>query len=156
MTITCPKCHNEMVVKIVNDTEIDYCENGCKGVWFDRGEIKKIREELKVNKEFKAMIGQYKKKLPQEIKKEASLMCPHCNEKLSKVNKPKDTDIYVDICQKCKGFWLDNGELNTLMHYFNTHKNADYDFAEFVFDVFIFELFCTIVEGVIDGAIDSI
>ena len=47
----CPKCGNEMDEVTKNEITIDKCPS-CKGVWLDRGELKKIielRKQLATN-----------------------------------------------------------------------------------------------------------
>ncbi len=39
---------------------------------------------------------------------EKLLTCPRCNIKMKKVKKK---DVIIDICKKCKGMWLDAGEV---------------------------------------------
>ena len=37
--------------------------------------------------------------------------CPRCNVKMEKLKK---NDIIIDICKKCNGMWLDEGEIQRL------------------------------------------
>ena len=41
------------------------------------------------------------------------LMCPNCNEGMQKVRRDQ---VHVDVCPKCRGVWLDRGELEKLLH----------------------------------------
>ena len=40
----CPVCGKEMVEKDFG-VEVHVCENGCKGIWFDRGALAKLDEK---------------------------------------------------------------------------------------------------------------
>jgi len=41
------------------------------------------------------------------------LMCPNCNESMQEVRR---NDVQIDMCPKCRGVWLDRGELEKLLH----------------------------------------
>lgn len=41
------------------------------------------------------------------------LMCPNCNEGMQEVRR---NEVQIDICPKCRGVWLDRGELEKLLH----------------------------------------
>ena len=41
------------------------------------------------------------------------LMCPNCNEGMQEVRR---NEMHIDVCPKCRGVWLDRGELEKLLH----------------------------------------
>ena len=41
------------------------------------------------------------------------LMCPNCNEGMQEVRR---NEVQIDVCPKCRGVWLDRGELEKLLH----------------------------------------
>ena len=41
------------------------------------------------------------------------LICPNCQEGMQEVRR---NDVQLDICPKCRGVWLDRGELEKLLH----------------------------------------
>ncbi len=40
------------------------------------------------------------------------LMCPNCQEGMREISR---RGVMIDICPKCRGVWLDRGELEKLM-----------------------------------------
>ena len=42
----CPACHNDMIVVEYQRIELDFCP-GCRGVWFDTGELDLILQSAK-------------------------------------------------------------------------------------------------------------
>ncbi len=40
------------------------------------------------------------------------LMCPNCQEGMREISRQ---GVMIDICPKCRGVWLDRGELEKLM-----------------------------------------
>jgi Zn-finger nucleic acid-binding protein len=41
------------------------------------------------------------------------LMCPNCNDGMQEVRR---NEVQIDVCPKCRGVWLDRGELEKLLH----------------------------------------
>lgn len=48
-----------------------------------------------------------------EARSPAQLECPRCDGRLV---EREFHDVKVDVCPKCKGIWLDHGELELLAH----------------------------------------
>jgi uncharacterized protein len=51
------------------------------------------------------------------------LMCPNCNEGMQEVRR---NEVQIDVCPKCRGVWLDRGELEKLLHSAR-EVDADYE-----------------------------
>jgi Zn-finger nucleic acid-binding protein len=116
MEIKCPACQKNLHKLYVTTIEVDVCEDGCKGIWFDNGELNIIKD-LKYSAIAKEIEGQYdaeKEKTPNEI---PLRNCPHCRIKMKRYNWALKSDIYVDICHTCYGTWLDYGELKGIKLY---------------------------------------
>jgi uncharacterized protein len=41
------------------------------------------------------------------------MLCPNCNEGMREVDRQ---GVHIDVCPKCRGVWLDRGELDKLLH----------------------------------------
>jgi hypothetical protein len=39
--------------------------------------------------------------------------CPRCKLKMEKLKKK---NVVIDVCKKCKGMWLDDGEIHKLLN----------------------------------------
>ena len=92
--------------------ELDKCFV-CSGMWFDKGELKKV---IKENPK-KRTLGSYihDSKIYKQLNAKSGL-CPRCRvpmRKLQGKNRLKKTTI--DVCPKCRGTWLDGGEINYLL-----------------------------------------
>ncbi len=99
----CPKCMGANLKEgTVKDSsvKIDYCKK-CKGIWFDRSEFEEVVDEA--IKELS---------VPRDAKAK-SLYCPKCVEPLHSCFYPQ-TLVEINMCKKCKGFWLDAGELKEI------------------------------------------
>jgi len=43
--VKCPACFNELTKKQVGSVEVDVCQGGCGGIWFDAFELQRVDEE---------------------------------------------------------------------------------------------------------------
>lgn len=50
----------------------------------------------------------FKKKIEGEV----DLKCPRCDKVMKKIEKK---GVVIDVCKKCNGMWLDDGEIEKLM-----------------------------------------
>lgn len=117
MSLSCPHCSEDLVPIHIGGIEVDYCENGCKGIWFDEGELKRIRELPEDSEGFKEIQGQFVPKERAEALKEEAKMCPRCNVALYRYNWDMKSNIFLDSCEKCNGLWVDGGEMKGMADY---------------------------------------
>lgn len=99
------------MTKMVGEIEIDFCENGCQGIWFDEGEMKKIKEYPERDALYNSVEGNFVPKEKAVALKEEPRICPRCQVELYRYNWDMRSDIFLDACEKCNGLWLDAGEL---------------------------------------------
>ncbi|PJB21351.1 MAG: transcription factor [Euryarchaeota archaeon CG_4_9_14_3_um_filter_38_12] len=103
--IECPRCWVKMNQTEINvlgpNVIIDVCPK-CNGVWFDKGELKKILKDRKLSDYLTKNIGTQTK---------SELVCPRCG---GLMDIEKAEEIEVDVCLECNGVWLDQGELEDL------------------------------------------
>ena len=104
--------------------EIDKCPE-CHGIWLDKGELEKA-QDLKVN-DYSTDLA----KMPNLVKaafeqakqlQKNDLKCPSCNEQMFKKEASIASQVIVDKCSKCFGFWLNKGELEALEIFFERHS----------------------------------
>lgn len=107
----CLNCGEEMVNYLAKteDDQLSYdiCES-CGSLWLDKGELDKMAFQVDGSIEYSSEreVGESDEKIK---------MCPRCeNYKLSKVFFIGYSDIVLDHCENCGGFWLDGGELDLI------------------------------------------
>jgi len=109
MTIYCPLCKTQMVIKrgkckYGTEVKINQCPE-CGGVWAQPEEFYRVNPEetaklVEVNEE------KFEKKIPPHEK----LSCPKCSFTLEKIQDPfLPDDIDIEQCIKCGGIWLKAG-----------------------------------------------
>ena len=103
--VDCPRCWKEMTRKEVEvfgpNIDIDICPK-CQGVWLDTDELGKLLKDRKLTNYLTKYIG---------TKTESELICPRCG---GLMDLELADDVEVDVCLKCFGVWLDEGELDAL------------------------------------------
>jgi len=106
MLLCCVKCTSILDKSMVGDVEVDLCPK-CGGLWLDYGEVAKIAvladDEIKpLRKLLTGAAG------PPPVPTDTKVPCPACPGQLKEVVLG---NIHVDYCTKCKGLFLDKGEL---------------------------------------------
>jgi Zn-finger nucleic acid-binding protein len=106
MLLCCVKCTSILDKSMVGDVEVDLCPK-CGGLWLDYGEVAKLavlpEDEVKP---LRALLQG--KDGPPPVPTDTKVPCPACPGQLKEVVLGK---IHVDYCTKCKGLFLDKGEL---------------------------------------------
>ena len=104
----CPKCRSDMEQIIIDDIEVDRCSS-CHGLWFDDGELSKLR-----NKEAAAALDIGDIKTGKEHNEIEHYRCPRCAGPMNRLVDPKQTHIWFEQCGSCRGTFFDAGELTDL------------------------------------------
>ncbi len=108
----CLNCGSEMMNNLVgtkkNHLSYDVCES-CGSFWLDAGELSKLAFRVEGNIEYSSKDS----KATIDLKLQKN--CPRCeNMLLDKVFFIGCSDIVLDNCRNCGGFWLDGGELDLI------------------------------------------
>lgn len=99
----CPRCdQNTLIPQPASDpdAQVDRCRQ-CGGLWFGKGSLTRVM--VVAAKELKVLDGASPTELP----------CPGCAKLLYRFTYPQ-TFVVVDMCRRCEGIWLDNGELREI------------------------------------------
>jgi len=113
----CPACANTLVATKVGDITVDVCSNGCGGIWFDSHELKHVDEKHEAAGE---KLLNIKKNPSVTVDYSQKRPCPRCDGVvMMKHFMSVKHDVEVDECAKCRGFWLDAGELGQIRDQFS-------------------------------------
>ena len=100
--------------------EIDYCPV-CLGLWFEENELRWAKDEK--DKDLNWLdVELWKEKAKFKISRDKKL-CPACRFPLFEVNYG-DSDIKVDLCNVCRGIWLDRGEFKKIIAYLKKESSS--------------------------------
>jgi uncharacterized protein len=107
--MNCPACNNELQPLEVTGVKVHACAGSCGGLWFDWGEIKKIKDR---NAAAGAELIHVERADGVHDFRDVQHACPKCLHTLLYRHCFSKTFNYeVDQCAKCAGFWLDVGTL---------------------------------------------
>jgi Zn-finger nucleic acid-binding protein len=105
----CPQCEQPLMERSLLDTPIAFCD-ACRGWWFEPVDADAL---LKHWRDFPDASRANPKKW-----REAVSSCPRCGVPLVGYYHPAyNTVVKVEKCRKCRGFWLDDGEVRRLSGY---------------------------------------
>ena len=105
----CPACHKVLAVHFLDDVELDVCQEGCGGIWFDAFELSSVSERIRADVPSAAV----EPNLP--VVPDRKRACPRCLEvKLQRHFYSNRRQVEVDSCPGCGGIWLDVGELSAV------------------------------------------
>jgi Zn-finger nucleic acid-binding protein len=109
----CPACFNPLTEIQVAGIALDVCRGGCGGVWFDAFELQRV-EKLPDGggSAFQSVARDPAVRIDASRKRD----CPRCNAiKLQRHFFSAKRRVEVDQCPNCGGYWLDAGELESIL-----------------------------------------
>lgn len=118
----CPACGKSMVEEIFGNVHVDVCKNGCKGIWFDWGELKRLDESNEGTGE--ALEEALKSPRVNDAER-GQLKCPKCGIAMHVHKYSSAKEVNVDECYGCGGFFLDSGELREIREHHMSHEERD-------------------------------
>jgi Zn-finger nucleic acid-binding protein len=104
----CPKCRSDMEQIMIDDTEVDRCSS-CHGLWFDDGELRKLR-----TKEAAAVLDIGDATTGKQQNEIEHYRCPRCAGPMNRLVDPAQPHIWFEQCGSCRGSFFDAGELTDL------------------------------------------
>jgi len=105
----CPACDRKLNHVLAGDVEVDACEGGCGGIWFDAFEMQKLDQPEEKAGELLLNIS---RDPAVTVDLERRRSCPRCDGIVMLRHSHKNSEsVVIDECPGCGGFWLDAGEL---------------------------------------------
>ena len=93
---------------VIDGTEVDRCSS-CHGLWFDDGELEKLR-----TREAAAALDIGDVKTGKKYNAIEDYRCPRCAGTMNRLVDPEQTHIWFEQCDACRGSFFDAGELTDL------------------------------------------
>lgn len=120
--MNCPACGMLMVEEDFGDVRVDVCSNGCKGMWFDWLELKRLDEN---NEGFGRALEEALKSPRANDAARGPLKCPKCGIPMRTRKYSSAKEVNVDECYGCGGFFLDSGELRQIKDNYMSEEERD-------------------------------
>lgn len=110
--MNCPRCNHELQTVSAGGVEVDVCQEGCGGIWFDAFELDKMDEP---HESAGWLLDNMRVDPERGIDVDKPIACPRCDGvPLMRQRYRPDSSIMIDKCRVCGGIWLDFGELFTI------------------------------------------
>ena len=108
--MNCPRDAKELTETKIHDAQVDVCPH-CAGMFLHRYELDKVADAHEGDLEF-STLDEDSLDHPNGT---SPVACPNCNTSpMDKVEFIIHTNIILDHCSACGGFWLDGKELNRI------------------------------------------
>ncbi|MEW6026698.1 MAG: rhomboid family intramembrane serine protease [Planctomycetota bacterium] len=126
----CPYCNvnnsksNLQQLRIGNSL-VDVCPQ-CKGIWFDTDEMNPVIKDLEAGAktlDIKEIMHRKAKSVNNAL--EHTKKCPKCAAEMRRLNYAYNSNVFIDRCDKCLGFWTDKDELTEIVRYNKGHPLLD-------------------------------
>ena len=110
MLLCCLKCTAVLEKSRIEDVEVDLC-GSCGGLWLDHGEAERLAKKMA------SELARLRKLLagdegPPPVPSEIQGACPACTASVKEVMLGA---VHIDFCPRCKGMFLDRGELEAAL-----------------------------------------
>ena len=118
----CPDCRLPMATQTYIGVDLDVCHS-CDGLWFDAEELRRL-----IAADPLAMLAIEERCFPQIQQHKARqgvFSCPNCEGLLHVYAYQYNSQIEMEACDACGGFWVQEGELSKMQHWLDTHRAAD-------------------------------
>ena len=107
MNLACLKCTSVLDKARVDEIEVDVCPR-CGGLWLDHGELERLsRKQASEIERLRKLLAP--RKGPPPVASDLTSSCPACTGKMREV---KLSALTIDYCTRCKGLFLDRGEID--------------------------------------------
>lgn len=116
----CPACAQALSQIATGGVQLDVCQAGCGGVWFDNFELAKFDEAH----EEAGPVLEANRSLGVSVKK-TGRACPRCALPLRSRFSSVKRRVQVDECPGCAGIWLDADELDAIRSEFKTQADRE-------------------------------
>jgi len=108
---SCPSgSSSELIKHDFHQQEVEKCQQ-CLGLWFERGELNDAlsiadndHEDIELERSLGDKLGTSERQ------------CHVCDQSLICYQLMKEFEIEIDTCASCHGVWLDNDELEKVVH----------------------------------------
>ena len=110
----CPVCNNEMLQENFG-IAVEVCENGCKGMWFDQGQLGMLDQK---NEGLGTALEHALRYPRSNDGQRGPIDCPKCSIRMHAHRYKRDKEVNVDECYNCGGFFLDSGELTEIRNHY--------------------------------------
>lgn len=120
----CPVCASSMTQENLGGVTVQACADGCKGIWFESGELAQLDE---TNEGVGQALQDALAAPRTNDANRADLTCPKCQISMHHHLYEGEKGVNIDECDKCGGIFLDSGELKIIReHHMSEAEESAY------------------------------
>jgi Zn-finger nucleic acid-binding protein len=121
----CPRDGSVLETKTFGQTSVEACPL-CRGMFFEHGHLNAAVEPTPGDLEFSTVDGDSFEHRDDY----GPIACPRDGASMSKVDFNVDSEIILDYCRTCGGFWLDEKELASINEEVKRLNSADQEIPD--------------------------
>ena len=126
--MNCPKNHGSLETVHLHSVAIHRCAI-CLGLWCRKGELRLIKDKEAQGDYAWIQVDLWKDADKFRAVQQERYVCPEDGQPMTTV-RYSNFDVTIDICSRCEGIWLDQGEWARIVAYLddfvNTQTTQDY------------------------------
>jgi Zn-finger nucleic acid-binding protein len=119
----CPRCHVRLRVRRLGSVEFHRCPS-CGGAWYAAGKFRLLKRRASHGDYRWIHIDLWKDEAKFRAGKQERLVCPNDKQTMVTV-RYGDSRIRVDICEHCRGIWLDEREYAKILSYLERKVDSE-------------------------------
>lgn len=113
MNLACLKCTSVLDKARIDEIEVDLCPR-CGGLWLDHGELERLARKQAGEVDRLRKLLSATQKGPPPVPSDLTTTCPACTSAMREV-KLVGPNLTIDYCTRCKGIFLDRGEIDAAL-----------------------------------------
>jgi Zn-finger nucleic acid-binding protein len=130
--MTCPRCGARLRQRKIADVTVYRCLS-CQGSWYDAGKFRLLKRRASHGDYRWIHIDLWKDEDRFRAGKQQRLSCPRDRQPMTTVHYGTSR-IHVDICDRCRGIWLDAAEFAKIIRYLEREVDSE-TLEEYVVDL---------------------
>jgi len=120
----CPNCSVSLTKINLDGVDLDTCPQ-CAGIYFDTGELQKLKNKPNAWAEIEAKVMPRGDEIKMLEARPKLKTCPACSNPMMPYKFLYTSEIILDECDGCGGVWVDDNELDAMLTFVNTVQPAD-------------------------------
>jgi len=119
----CPRCAGRTRKMRVKSVQVDRCAK-CFGTWFDADEMRVLKDREKRGEYRWIDFDLWRDRAKFRAGRQEGLVCPKDGEAMITVRYGR-SPVRIDICGRCQGIWMDQGEYAKVIAYLDKKVNSE-------------------------------
>jgi len=121
--MTCPRCGGRTRARTIKSLKIDSCPS-CGGSWYGAAELRLLKDREKAGDYRWVDVDLWRERERFRAGRQEHLTCPKDKREMTTVRYGASR-VRVDICNRCRGIWLDQSEYEKILKHLEKRVNSE-------------------------------